>query len=192
MMNYIWPLMIIFSLFCAIATGNTDKLSSSIIGSSADAIALIIKIAGIICMWNGIVEIAEKSNLTKVLCKILNPFLKLIFPTLKDEKARELISMNITANLLGLDNAATPLGLQAMRRLQESNNNSRTANNNMVRFVVINTASIHLVPTTVAMLRQEYGSASPTEILLPALLTSIIALTVGLIMTNILKRCFNE
>ena len=192
MMNYIWPLMIIFSLFCAIATRNTDKLSSSIIGSSADAIALIIKITGIICMWNGIVEIAEKSNLTKALCKILNPFLKLIFPTLKDEKARELISMNITANLLGLDNAATPLGLQAMRRLQESNNNSRTANNNMVRFVVINTASIHLVPTTVAMLRQEYGSASPTEILLPALLTSIIALTVGLIMTNILKRCFNE
>lgn len=190
MMNYIWPLMIIFSLFCALATGNIDKLSSSIIGSSTDAISLIIKVTGIISLWNGVVAIAEKSNLTKTLCKALHPLLRLIFPSLRDEGARELIAMNMTANLLGLDNAATPLGLEAMKRLQNANKNKTIADDNMVRFVVINTACLHLVPTTVALLRGEYGSKSPTEILLPALLTSIFSLSVGLIMTNILKRVF--
>ena len=95
--------------------------------------------------------------------------------------------MNITANFLGLGNAATPLGLEAMNRLQVLNKTPDTATDEMVKFVVINTAAIHLVPTTVALLRKEYGSVSPTDTLVPALILSVIALSVGLIMTKILK-----
>ncbi len=190
MMSYIWPLMIVFSFFAAIAANKTGDLSSSVIAGGSDAINLAIKLMGIICLWNGLIQIAEKSGLTKSLCKLLTPILKLIFPNLKDEKAREAIAMNITANILGLDNAATPLGLEAMGRLQKLNNNKETASNEMVRFVVINTACIHIVPTTVAMLRQEYGSAAPTEILFPALLTSVCSVSIGLLMTALLKKVF--
>ncbi len=189
-MNYILPIMIVFSFLCAVVTGNISELSASVITSGTDAIALGIKLLGIVCLWNGLINIARKSGLTDKICKLLMPFLKLIFPTLKDTQAREYIAMNITANLFGLDNAATPLGLKAMKRLREASPLTDTADDNMVKFVVINTASIHLVPTTIALLRQEYGSESPTEILLPALTVSIIALSVGLTMTIFLKKVF--
>ena len=190
MMNYIWVIMIIFSFFSAIATKNMNSLSSAVLSSGSSAVTLAIKLMGIICFWNGIIHIAEKSGLTKKLCKLLFPFLKFLFPSLNDSEALEAIAMNITANLLGLDNAATPLGLKAMKRLKELSPSTDSANNNMVRFVVINTASLHIVSTTIAMLRQEYGSKAPTEIIFPAILTSLIALSCGIIMTTILKKVF--
>ncbi len=189
-MNYIWPLMILFSFFCAIATKNMNALSSAVISGGTDAISLAIKLLGMVCLWNGLIKIAEQSGLTKSICKIISPALKLLFPSLKDEKARQAIAMNITANILGLDNAATPLGLQAMERLQKLNKNPLVADDNMVRFVVINTASIRIASTTLAMLRQQHGSTSPTDIIIPSLLSSLAALCCGLIMTNILKRVF--
>lgn len=189
-MSYIWPLMIAFSFFCAIATGNMGALSSAVISGGTDAVSLAVKLLGMICLWNGLIKIAEKSGLTKSLCKLLNPVLKLLFPTLKDEEARQNIAMNMTANILGLDNAATPLGLNAMERLQKLNKNPLVADDNMVRFVVINTASLHIVSSTVALLRQQHGSTSPAEIILPSICTSVAALCCGLIMTNILKRVF--
>lgn len=182
--------MIIFSFICAIATDNMGNLSSAVISGGNDAISLCIKLTGIICLWNGLIEIAEKSGLTQKIAKLLAPIIKLLFPSLKDDIAKQAIAMNMTANILGLDNAATPLGLKAMKRLNEINPNSPTADNNTVRFVVINTASLHLISTTVAMLRQEYGSKSPTEILLPALLTSIASLSCAVIMTSFLKKVF--
>ena len=106
------------------------------------------------------------------------------------KQAKEAIAMNITANFLGLGNAATPLGLEAMKRLQNINPTPEKATNEMVRFVVINSAAIHLVPTTIALLRSEYGSTAPMEILSPALTTSIIALSTGVLVTNLLKKVF--
>ncbi len=182
--------MIFFSFFAAIATKNINELSSAIISSGNDAITLAIKLTGIICLWNGLIKIAEKSGLTNALCKLLSPVLKIIFPKLKDKKAKELISMNMTANFLGLDNAATPLGLEAMKRLQELNPNKQATSNEMVKFVVINTACLHIIPTTVTLLRNQYGSNEPTEILLPALITSFCSLLCGLTMTVFLKRFF--
>ncbi len=189
-MNYIWPIMIIFSFICAVFNGNIGTMSTAILDSGSVAVSLAIKLLGIICLWNGLIKIAEKSGLTVALAKLLSPVLKLLFPKLKDEEARQLISMNITANILGLDNAATPLGLKAMSRLSTLNNRSATADDNMVRFVVINTASLHLISTTVAMLRNEYGSKSPTEIIAPALITSALSLSCGIIVTIILKKVF--
>ncbi len=190
MMNYIWVIIIVFSLFSAIATGNIKALSSAVISSGTDAVTLALKLAGMICFWNGLMAIAESSGFTKLIKKALKPVLKLLFPDLKDEKTKDAISMNITANLLGLGNAATPLGLEAMSRMQKSANNTKTATNEMVLFVVLNTAALHIVPTTVALLRQEYGSKNPLEILLPSLLTSFLSISVGIIMTFILRKVF--
>lgn len=189
-MNYLLPVMVVFSLFCAIANGKITELSDAIVTGGVDAISLVIKLSGVICLWNGLTAIAQKSGLTALICKCLSPLLKLIFPKLKDKKAKEAIAMNITANFLGLGNAATPLGLEAMKRLQNINPTPEKATNEMARFVVINSAAIHLVPTTIALLRSEYGSNAPMEILPPALTISIIALTVGIITTNIFKRVF--
>lgn len=189
-MNYLLPIMVVFSLFCAVATGKISELSGAVVNGGADAISLAIKLTGVICLWNGLTSIAQKSGLTSLICKLLSPVLNLIFPKLKDKKAQEAISMNITANFLGLGNAATPLGLEAMKRLQEINTTPEKATNDMVRFVVINSAAIHLVPTTIALLRSEYGSSAPMEILVPSLITSLTAMTIGLLITNILKKVF--
>jgi spore maturation protein A len=113
-----------------------------------------------------------------------------LFPDIKDKKIKDAISMNITANLLGLGNAATPLGLEAMKRMQEHNLSKDTASDNMVKFVVINTAALHLIPTSIAFLRQDFGSKNPMEIMLPALITSILSLFVGITLTFLLKRFF--
>lgn len=190
MMNYLLPVMVVFSLFCAIATGKISELSGAVVTGGTDAISLVIKLAGVICLWNGLTAIAQKSGLTALICKLFTPLLSLIFPKLNDKKAKEAIAMNITANFLGLGNAATPLGLEAMKRLQNINKTPEKATNEMVRFVVINSAAIHLVPSTIALLRSEYGSSAPMEILLPALTTSIIALIIGILATNIFKRVF--
>ena len=190
MMNYLLPIMAVFSLFCAIATGKINELSGAVVTGGSDAISLVIKLAGVICLWNGLTAIAQKSGLTALICKLFSPLLRLIFPKLKDKQAREAIAMNITANFLGLGNAATPLGLEAMKRLQNANPTPERATDEMARFVVINSAAIHLVPTTIALLRSEYGSSAPMEILAPALTTSTIALTIGILATNIFKKVF--
>lgn len=190
MMNYLLPIMVVFSLFCAFATGKISELSGAVVTGGTDAISLVIKLAGVICLWNGLTAIAQRSGLTYLICKLFSPLLNLFFPKLKDKKAKEAIAMNITANFLGLGNAATPLGLEAMKRLQTVNPVPEKATNEMVRFVVINSAAIHLVPTTIALLRSEYGSSAPMEILVPAFTTSVIALTVGILSTNIFKQVF--
>ena len=190
MMNYIWVIIIVFSFFSAIATKNMSSLSTSVISGGSDAIALVIKLTGVICFWNGIMAIAEKSEFTTLLCKLFQPLLKLLFPDIKDKKTKDAISMNITANLLGLGNAATPLGLEAMKRMQEYNQIKDTATDNMVKFVVINTAALHLIPTSIAFLRQDFGSKNPMEILLPSLITSILSLIIGISLTFLLKKVF--
>lgn len=190
MMNYVWVIIIIFSFFCAIATNNMPSLSSAVISGGTEAITLVLKLTGIICFWKGLMAIAEKSGLTQIISNMLKPVLKLLFPKLKDEKAKNAISMNLTANLLGLGNAATPLGLEAMKRLQENSLKKDTATDEMVRFVVLNSAALHLVPTTVALLRHEFGSQNPMEILLPSIVTSFFSVTVGVLMTFILRKAF--
>ena len=182
--------MIIFSLIAAFITDNMSELSSTLITSGNDAIELALKLSGVICLWGGLMSVAEKSGLTKIICKILKPVLKLLFPKLNDENAKNAIAMNITANLLGLGNAATPLGLEAMNRLKEHSLIKNTATDEMVRFVVLNTASLQLIPTTIALLRFEYGSKNPMEILLPSLITSFLSIIVGIALTFLLKRFF--
>ena len=181
MLNIVWIFIVVLSIICSICLGNSTGLSSAFIDSAASAVELIITLAGVICLWSGIMRIASKSGLTELFAKIFSPVLRPLFPRLdRNGEAFKYITMNLTANLLGLGNTATPLGLKAMAELQKQNG-SDTASDEMVIFVVMNTASMQLLPTMLGSLRQSYGSSSPFEIIVPVWLSSGCALAVALL-----------
>ena len=189
MLNYLWSGLIVISIICSIFLGNTQTLSKALIDSGASSIELILTMAGIMCLWSGIMKIAVESGFTTLIAKLFSPLLRPLFPKLeKNSPAFQSITMNISANLLGLGNAATPFGLRAMEHLHTLNNKSDTASNEMVIFVVMNTASLQLLPTTLATLRQSYGSTAPFEIIVPVWLSSICSLAVALICAYTLNK----
>jgi spore maturation protein A len=189
MLNYLWSGLVIISIICSIFLGNTETLSKALIDSGSSSIELILTMAGIMCLWSGIMKIAVESGFTTLISKLFSPLLRPLFPKLdKDSPAFQSITMNISANLLGLGNAATPFGLKAMEHLHTLNNKSDTASNEMVIFVVMNTASLQLLPTTLATLRQSYGSTAPFEIIVPVWLSSICSLAVALICAYTLNK----
>lgn len=168
-----------------------ENVSNGIFESAASAVELTITFFGTICLWNGIMEIAKKTSLINKLTKLLHPFIKVLFPELKNNKqAQEEISMNMVANLLGLGNAATPLGLKAMKTMQKENTKKDTLSNSMAMFIVLNTASLQLIPTNVIAIRSSLGSNSPSSIILQVWLATIIAAVVGIIATKILMKRF--
>lgn len=188
MLNYLWSFLVVISIICSIFLGNTENLSNALIDSGASSIELILTMAGIMCLWSGIMKIAVESGLTSIFAKIFAPLLRPLFPNLKkNSEAFQSITMNISANLLGLGNAATPFGLKAMEQLHTLNNKSDVASNEMIIFVVMNTASLQLIPTTLATLRQSYGSSSPFEIIVPVWISSVISLAVALIIACVMN-----
>ena len=189
MLNYLWSGLVIISIICSIFLGNTETLSKALIDSGSSSIELILTMAGIMCLWSGIMKIAVESGFTTLISKLFSPLLRPLFPKLdKDSPAFQSITMNISANLLGLGNAATPFGLKAMEHLHTLNDKGDTASNEMVIFVVMNTASLQLLPTTLATLRQSYGSTAPFEIIVPVWLSSICSLAVALICAYTLNK----
>lgn len=187
MLNKIWPIFIIISYVYAIMIGNTDKINTSIFSSTQEAVTLCITLLGTICLWNGIMKIAEKTSAITRLTKILNPIVKFLFPELKNQESiRKEISMNMVANILGLGNAATPLGIKAMKSMQEINYDKKTLSNSMVMLIVLNTASIQLIPTTVIAIRLSLDSKNPTSIILPVWIATICAAVAGIVVTKIL------
>lgn len=189
MMNYVFPVLLIFSFLSAVATGRVAEVSQAVISGAEDAVQLLLRLVSMLCLWGGIMEIGDKAGLTAMFSRLMYPVVSLIFPKLKKEKyVLEAISMNITANVLGLGNAATPLGLEAMRRLQSVNDNTDLASDEMVVFVVMNTAAMHIIPTTVATMRGQYGSADPMEIMPAAFLTSFCALATAMLVAKMGNR----
>lgn len=187
MLNFIWAGLIIISILCAAALGRMDQLSSSVLSGASDAVTLVISLTGMMCAWTGLMKIADKGGATRLLSRALRPVMSRLFPDCKrDGAATRAMCMNITANLLGLGNAATPLGLAAMKELKKSSPGER-ASNSMVLFVVLNTASIQLIPTFIATLRSEYGSASPFDILPCVWVTSFSALAVGILAAKLME-----
>ena len=189
MMNSVFPILLIFSFISAIATGRISELSAAVIDGAESAVQLLLRLVSMLCLWGGIMEIGDKAGLTALFSKLMYPVVSLIFPKLRKEKyVLEAISMNITANVLGLGNAATPLGLEAMRRLQSVNADTSYASDEMVVFVVMNTAAMHIIPTTVATMRGQYGSADPMEIMPAAFLTSFCALMTAIVVAKVGNR----
>lgn len=191
MLNIIWPIFIIISVIYALIAGNIQHVSNEIFDSATSAVELTLTFFGTICLWNGLMEIAKNTSLINKLTKSLKPFVHFLFPELKNNKqAQEEISMNMVANLLGLGNAATPLGLKAMQTMQKENSEKETLTNSMAMFIVINTASMQLIPTNVIAIRSSLGSQEPSNIILQVWIATVIAATVGIISTKILMKRF--
>lgn len=189
MLNIIWPLFIILSFTYAILTGNVEKVNASIFDSTANAVELTLTLLGTICLWSGIMEIAKKTTLIEKLTKLLSPVMRFLFPDIKQtDEAHKEMSMNIIANVLGLGNAATPLGLKAMSSLQKQNKQKDRLTNSMAMFIILNTASLQLIPTTVLSIRSSLGSNSPTSIILPVWIATLSAAIVGIIAAKILMK----
>lgn len=193
LLNLVWPFFIIISFFYAIISGNIEKLNSSIFESTSQAIELSISLLGTICLWNGIMQIASKTSLLERLTKFLMPVLKFLFPKLKNnQKIKNEIAMNMVANILGLGNAATPLGLKAMESMQKDNLKKDTLSDSMMMFIVINSASIQLIPTTVIAIRSSLGSENPTQIVLPVWIATFFAAIAGIFATKLLISITNK
>jgi spore maturation protein A len=189
MMNYIFGAIILISTICAVVTGRGESLAKGIIGGASESVSLLTTMAGMMMLWSGIMEIAERGGFTRLLGRLLSPALRLLFNKLpKDSEAMRYISMNVSANLLGLGNAATPFGISAVRELGRLSDCGDRASDDMIVFVVINTASIQIMPTMVGTLRQAYGSAQPFSILPCVWISSVCALAVGLIIAKLLNR----
>lgn len=186
MLNIIWPIFIIISFSYAIFSGNIDKLNESIFSSTSEAVNICISLLGTICLWNGIMQIANKTTIIDKLTNMLKPLINFLFPEIdKNSSAKKEISMNMIANILGLGNAATPLGLKAMKTMQKENKNKDTLTNSMITFIVINTASLQIIPTTVIAIRSSMGSKNPTSIVFPVWIATICAAIAGITATKI-------
>lgn len=191
MLNYLWPIFLIVSFIYAIFVGNIDEVNKSIFDSVASAVNLSITFLGTICLWNGIMKIIQSTSLIEKLTKMLNPIIKFLFPELKNNKdASQDISMNVIANILGLGNAATPLGIKAMQTMQKYNKKKDTLSNSMVMFIVLNTASMQLIPTTVIAIRTSMKSENPSSIIIPVWIATICAAVAGIFITKILMKRF--
>ncbi len=182
MLNIIWPIFIIISYSYSLFSGNIKGLNDGIFESCKSAVELTITFFGTITLWCGIMRIAQDCSLSQKLTKILSPIIKFLFPDIKKEdNAYNEISLNIIANMLGLGNAATPLGLKAMESLQEKNTEKNTLSNSMAMLILLNTASLQLIPTTVIAIRSSLNSTNPTAIIVPVWLSTICAAIAGII-----------
>ena len=189
MLNKIWPLFLIISFIYSFFSGSLQETNNSIFESTASAVNLCLTLVGTMCLWCGIIKIAMKTSIINKLIKLFKPLLKKLFPEINenDEVYKE-ISMNIIANLLGLGNAATPLGLQAMKSLQKTNKNKKELSNSMAMLIVLNTASIQIIPTTVIAIRNSLGSTEPTKMLVPIWIATICAAVAAITATKIFMK----
>jgi len=165
-MKYLLGAVPFVALVFGLLNGKAADMSSAILDKAGEAVTLALSLCGIMCLWCGLMRVAEGAGVVKLVAKLMSPLLSFLFKGLKKGgRAMQLISMNITANILGLGNASTPLGISAMQAIAEEENAADTATDNMVMLTVLNTASLQIIPTTAAALRAAHGATRPMEIL---------------------------
>ena len=193
MMNYIFSGMLLFGIVTALLCGRMEAVSSALMSECGNAVELVLELTGTMCLWCGLMKVAEKAGLTEKISRLLSPLTRLAFPGLAaDGAAMRAISMNISANLLGLGNAATPLGITAMKELAKLSPQPGVATHHMAMFVVLNTAALDLLPTTTGLLRMQAGSAAPFDILPAVWLASSASVVIGVVVTKLLGACQKE
>jgi len=191
MINVIWFGILFIGIVFGLLTGDGELLSKTIVSTTSNTVELIIELLGMMCLWCGVMKIAERSGLTDKLARLLKPILKRIFKEAgKDDKALGAIVMNLTANMFGLSNAATPFGIKAMEEMDRINGHKDVASNDMVLFLVLNAACIQFVPTTVISIRAAFNSVNPGAIIIPPLCTTTFASILGIILCKFLQRYF--
>lgn len=190
-MSWVWTGMVAISLLSAILLGNGSALSAAVPAGAQTGITLAISMAGSICLWTGVGKLMERAGLTEKLSKLLRPILSRVFPSVKhDPHLENYLASNVCANFLGLGNAATPMGIQAARRMAAGGNGA--ASDELCRLIVLNTASIQLIPANVAAVRSSLGCSTPFDILPAVWLTSLCSAGLGVAMAWLLGRLWKR
>lgn len=190
-MAWVWTGMAVISLLFGIITGNVAQIGTAALDGAAAATELCLSMAGIICLWTGVMEIMNRCGLSTLLARLFRPILQHLLPqSSKDTETLSAISANISANLLGLGNAATPLGIRAARRMARGAKG--TATDELCLLVVLNTASIQLLPTTIAGVRAAHGCRTPFDILPAVWFSSVLSVTAGLLMAKLLSKLWRN
>ena len=185
-MNIVILLLLIAGIAVSLVFGKADGVLSALQSGAASAVENILRLSGAYLLWMGLLNIAEKAGLIGALSHLLSPVLNLLFPNAKE--AREAISMNLAANMLGMGNAATPYGLSAMRLLNESNPDPGVATNEMCVLLVVNASCLELFPATLVGIRSGFGSAAPSAVVLPTLLSSLCSTVVAVVLCLLFTR----
>lgn len=183
-MNYAWCFMILLSFVCAFVNGRIPETVEAMLSGAGESVFTLLSFAGIMCFWTGILKIGEDSGVLKLAEKLFSPLIKRLFPN-TSQRARTFMAINLSANLLGMGNAATPMGIKAMETLDSENNTPNKLSRSMAMFAVFNTASITIFPTTVIALRTAAGSSAPYDIIVPIWAASFTALITGVILVKI-------
>ncbi|WP_373892682.1 nucleoside recognition domain-containing protein [Virgibacillus natechei] len=187
MVNIIWACMAIIGIVYAIFNGTMDQVNEAIFESANEAVTLSIGLISVLVFWLGIMKVAEQAGILHMLSKLFRPLISILFPEIpKDHPAMGYILSNITANIFGLGNAATPMGIKAMEQMKQLNGGSDTASRSMITFLALNTSSLTIIPTTVIAIRMQYNSVSPTEIVG----TTIIATVISSVSAVLIDRFF--
>lgn len=193
MVNIIWLALLLFGVAAAGLTGNMEQVTNAVFSSSTEAVSVTINIIGTLCLWMGLLKLAEESGLIDLIAKLVAPMSAWLFPSVpKNHKALSSIVMNLGANFLGLGNAATPFGLKAMAELQELNPHPNTATDAMITFMALNTSCITLIPATVISLRVQAGSYNSTEIVVASVLSTLIGTIFAIFTDRTLRRLYRR
>lgn len=186
MLNKIWCFFILISIIFGIASGNIEEVNNSVFSSIENTMTLMLKMIGGMCFWSGIMNIAMETSLQEKLKKLIMPINAIIFPKLnKKGSAYENISMNMATNMLGLGNAATPLGLKAIEELEKENCSPDKLSDEEIMFIAINTASLQVIPTSIITIRSSLGSEAPGSIILGVWFSTIVSFISIIIITKI-------
>ena len=188
-MSVIWTGMAVVSVLCGIAMGRGEQVAAAAVDGAGAALELCLSMGGMLCLWTGVMEVMKRAGLAQKLSRLLRPVLSRLYPSAADRGAMDAIAANVSANLLGLGNAATPPGLEAARRLHRGGDR---AGDSLCMLVVCNTASIQLIPTTVAAVRSGAGSSAPFDILPAVWLASGISVCVGICAVRLLGRIWRR
>ncbi|MBU5255964.1 nucleoside recognition domain-containing protein [Tissierella praeacuta] len=189
MINFIWAGLLIIGFVVGAITGNIEAVTNAAIDSARTGVDLALGLIGIMTLWLGLMKIAEDSGLVEKLAKALKPLMVWLFPDVPaDHPAMGAMIMNIAANMLGLGNAATPLGLKAMKELQELSDDKETATDAMVTFLAINTSSVTLIPATTIGILVLSGAKNPTEIIGPTLVATTVSTIVAIIASKVFQK----
>lgn len=186
MINYIFGIFIVLGIVYSFISGNINVVNDSLITSGDDAISMIVKMIPLLCLWLGVMKIAEESGLIKKISSLLSKIIHPLFPELKNNSnSISYIATSIAMNMLGLGNGSTPFSLKAMKSMQEENPNKEVASRSMITFLVINTASVTIIPTTVISVRALNNSSNPTEIVTACIITTFLSCFLGLVFDRI-------
>jgi spore maturation protein A len=191
MLSYIWFGLMATALVVAAFTGRADAVTKGAVDSAKTAVEISLGLIGIMTLWLGMMRIAEKAGLVSLLGRMLRPLSRLVFPEVPaDHPATGAIVMSVAANMLGLANAATPLGIKAMEQLQELNEDKESASNAMVMFMALNTSGVQLIPATMIGVLVAAGSTNPTAIIAPTLVATFVGLVAAMGTARLLQRFF--